>query len=341
MREFDEPVRQIVDDIGLSGVVRVDVEGVTVAAVAAGLAHRAVSVPNTVDTQFGLASGTKGFTAVTVMRLVERGDLTLDTTARSILGDELPAIDPGVTIEHLLAHRSGIGDYLDEGEIDDWTAYTMPVPVQFVVDTSDYLPALDGHPTKFPPGARFEYCNGAFVVLALLAERVTGLGFHELVEQSVFRPAGMVDTAFLRSDALPGRAALGYLYDDEPDGDGDRLRTNVFHLPIRGSGDGGVYSTAADLLAFWQALFDGRLVAARTLNDMVTSRGDVPDEGTRYGLGLWLDASTDVVSIHGFDTGVGFVSVHDPDRRSTYTVLSNQSRGAWPCSERIGELLRR
>ena len=50
----------------------------------------------------------------------------------------------------------------------------------------------------------------------------------------------MVDTAFLRSDALPGRAALGYL-------SGEGLRTNVLHLPVLGVGDGGVYSTAADL----------------------------------------------------------------------------------------------
>ena len=48
------------------------------------------------------------------MSLVEEGRLGLDTTARSVLGDDLPLIDDTVTIEHLLAHRSGIGDYLDE-----------------------------------------------------------------------------------------------------------------------------------------------------------------------------------------------------------------------------------
>ena len=61
------------------------------------------------------------------------------------------------------------------------------------------------------------------------------------------RAGGDGDTAFLRSDELPGDAALGYLDVDGP-------RTNVFHLPVRGSGDGGIYSTAADLSAFWRAL---------------------------------------------------------------------------------------
>ena len=53
------------------------------------------------------------------MSLVERDELGMDTTARSLLGPDLPLIDDGVTAEHLLAHRSGIGDYLDEDELDD------------------------------------------------------------------------------------------------------------------------------------------------------------------------------------------------------------------------------
>ena len=73
---------------------------------------------------------------------------------------------------------------------------------------------LDGHPVKFAPGERFSYCNSGYVVLALIAERATGEPFHELVRRRVCEPAGMLDTAFLRSDELPGRAALGYLAAD-------------------------------------------------------------------------------------------------------------------------------
>ena len=102
-----------------------------------------------------------------------------------------------------------------------------------------------------PPGERFAYCNGGFIVLALIAERTSGVEFHELVRQRVCRPAAMSHTEFLRSDELPGDAALGYLTDDS-------ARTNVFHIPVIGGGDGGIYSTAADLRAFWVALFAGR-----------------------------------------------------------------------------------
>ena len=97
-----------------SGVVRVDRGDTLELARAFGLADRAHGIPNSVDTQFGLASGTKGLTALTVVGLIQDGRLRLDTTSRSVLRDDLPLISDEVTVEHLLAHRSGIGDYFDE-----------------------------------------------------------------------------------------------------------------------------------------------------------------------------------------------------------------------------------
>ena len=232
-----------------SGVVRVERPGRPLVERAYGLADKRHEIPNRIDTQFGIASGTKSLTALTVVSLIEEGRFELATTARSLLGDDLPLIADDVTIEHLLSHRSGIGDYLDE-EVDlDFDAYLMPVPVQELATTEQYLPILDGYPTKFPAGERFGYCNSGFVVLALIAERVSGVPFPELLRERVCEPAGMVDTAFLRSDELPGSAALGYL---EVDG---AWRTNVFHLPVRGTGDGGIYTTVADVSALWSALF--------------------------------------------------------------------------------------
>ena len=85
----------------------------------------------------------------------------------------------------------------------------LPVSAHRLVTTEDFLPILDGHPTKFRAGDRFSYCNGAFVVLALIAERVSGRSHHDLVRELVLLPAGMADTGFLRSDALPGELRWG------------------------------------------------------------------------------------------------------------------------------------
>lgn len=213
----------------------------------------------------------KALTALTVMSLIEEGRLELGTTARSLLGDDLPLIEDAVTIEHLLTHRSGIGDYFDE-EIDrPKDAYILPVPVHELATTERYIRVLDGFPTKFPPGERFSYSNSGHVILALLAERVSGISFHDLVVQRVCEPAGMFDTAFLRSDDLPERTALGYI---DPNGH----RTNVLHLAVRGTGDGGIYTTAADMHTFWMALFAGRIVRTDTVTEMLRPRSDVASD---------------------------------------------------------------
>ncbi len=211
MDELRREIDRVAAETSFSGAVRVDREGAIDVAVAYGLAHRGWAIPNTVDTRFGIASGSKGLTALAVASLIEDGTLDWTTTARSVLGDDLPLIDDAVTVEQLLAHRSGIGDYLDEEAGNDIDEYVMPVAVHELATTEQFLAVLDGYPMKFPPDERFEYCNGGFVVLALIAERASGRPYHDLVAERVCRPAGMSDSAFLRSDELPGGVALGYL----------------------------------------------------------------------------------------------------------------------------------
>jgi CubicO group peptidase (beta-lactamase class C family) len=330
MQPLEDAVDSMADRTRFSGVVRVDRSGSIELAKAYGLADRGHETSNTVDTQFALASGSKGMTALAVVSLIEDGSLDLTTTARSVLGKDLPLVGDDVTIEHLLSHRSGIGDYLDEEAPHQVTDYLMPVPVHELATTEQYLAVLGGHDTAFPPGERFAYCNGGYVVLALIAERTSGVPFHEVVRRRVCEPAAMGDTAFLRSDDLPGRAALGYLTVDGS-------RTNVLHLPVRGSGDGGIYSTVADVSSLWSAFFAGRIVSQHWVAEMVRPRSNAPRESKRYGLGFWLHASSDVVILEGCDAGVSFRSTHDPASTTTHTVISNTSDGAWPIARLLDE----
>jgi CubicO group peptidase (beta-lactamase class C family) len=332
MESLQDAIDGVAERTGFSGVVRLDRAGDTEICSAYGVADRAHGIPNTVQTQFATASGTKGLTALAVLSLVERGALELGTTARSLLGRDLPLIADDVTIEHLLAHRSGIGDYLDEDTLDDITDHVLSVPVHTLESTEQFVPVLDGHPTAFPAGERYAYNNGGYVVLALLAERASGVDYHELVRTLVCEPAGMADTAFLRSDSLPGRAARGYL-------GVDGLRTNVLHLPVLGSGDGGIYSTAADLSAFWDSLFAGRIVAPDLVAEMLRPRSDVPEASKRYGLGFHRHATGDGVWLEGYDAGVSFASLHEPSREVTRTVIANWSDGAWPLVKLLDDRL--
>src|SRR5207247_10850845 len=116
---------------------------------------------------------------------------------------------------------------VDEEADHEITDYVLPVPVHELATTEQYLAVLDGYPPKFAPGERFSYCNGGYVVLALIAERVSGVPFHELVRQRVTLPAGMPDTEFPGAGELPERPATGY-----PTIDGTS-RTQPSHLQTR------------------------------------------------------------------------------------------------------------
>jgi CubicO group peptidase (beta-lactamase class C family) len=331
MSRLADPVDRMISKTAFSGVVRID-RGAEGVAKAYGLADRAHEIANTVDTVFAIASGAKGFTALTVMSLIEESLLALSTTARSVLGEDLPLIDDAVTVESLLAHRSGIGDYFDEELERPITDHVLSLPVHVLDSIEAHVPVLDDHPTKFPPGERFSYCNSGYVVLALIAERTSGTPFHDLVVERVCRPAGMSHTSFLRSDELPGDVAIGYLNDEG-------LRSNILHLPVKGGGDGGIYSTAADISALWIAMFEGRIVTKAGVAEMTRPHSDASEHSGPCGWGFWLDPTRGTVELRGYDAGISFRSVHDPTDGYTATVISNTSEGAWPVTEQLDELV--
>jgi CubicO group peptidase (beta-lactamase class C family) len=306
-----------------TGVATVDVDDRRVLERCEGFIHRALRVPMTSGARIAIASGSKAFTALAVMRLVEDGELRLDQPVRTLLGADLPLVDDRVTIEHLLADTSGIGDYLDED--GDWEVsdYVLSLPVHTLTTAQAFLPVLDGHAQNFAPGERFAYCNGGYMVLAVLLERATGATYHDVVRRLVIEPAGLRRTGFLPLNDLPADAALGYLANE-----GNLV--NTLHLPVLGNGDGGAFTTADDLHRFWLALLDGRIVTRETVEEMIRPRHDVPQENKRYGLGFWLHRRHRAPILEGFDAGASFRSTHLVQSRTTVSVLGNSSHGAWP-----------
>ena len=166
-------------------------------------------------------------------------------------------------------------------------------------------------------------------MLALLAERAAGAPFHELVAHGCSSPAGWRDTAYLRSDELPGDAAIGYL-------GRRRARTNVFHLPVRGSGDGGTSTTAADIAAFWTGAVRRRDRSARARRRDAAPRSETRRSGAVRARVLARRGGAAVLV--GADAGVSFPRA-TTRRRVTGTVIANATAGAWAMADAVDDAL--
>ena len=341
-------VERTIASSGFSGIVAVDAGDQPLYRASAGSAHRASAIPNSIGTRFAISSGSKAFTASAIMRLNEDGLLDLDSPVRSLLehgrasllergrigaggrgpgdrlsGGGLPLLDPQLTVRQLLTHSGGLEDYLEESEDSDPNDFVLDVPVHTLTTAEDFLPLLATLRQSSAPGSGFAYSNAGYVILALVIERLTQQNFQDAVADLVFAPARLHDTAYLRLDELPAGTATGYL-----GAEGDRA--NTLHLPVRGNGDGGAFTTASDLHRFWLALFAGEILSPASVRSRVAPRFDVPEENLRYGMGFWLEPTGAGVVMEGCDAGVSFRSTHHPQTGLTVTVVSNTTEGAWP-----------
>ncbi len=174
----------LVEDPPFSGVVLIRRGGETILERTLGFAQHAEQIPNRVDTRFGTASGCKIFTAIAVQQLIEQGRFALATPLCELL--HIPyALDPAITVRHLLTHSSGLPDYYDEEVMSDQDCLDLMAEqaVYTLVSPQDYLPLFLDRPAKFAVGERFHYNNGAFVLLALLVEQQSGRSFPDYISE--------------------------------------------------------------------------------------------------------------------------------------------------------------
>ena len=256
-------------EASFSGLVGIDRPGLPPIDRAIGLADRRWQVPVRPDSILAIASGAKGFTALTVMSLVTDGHAVArhhgalaprrrPAARRRRRHGPAPARPP-------LRHRR-----LPRRDSDARRHRLRPAGAR-AIDTSTprtTSPPSTAIPPVFPADERFAYNNGGFVLLAILAERAAGVPYHQLVHDRVIAPAGMVDTAFQRSDAPQPRTR------DRLPGRPTGLRTNQLHMPLRGVGDGGLFTTLADMRSFWAALLAGRIVPPDVLAEMTLPRSE-------------------------------------------------------------------
>ena len=335
INQLNQVIEGVVSETRFSGVIFVKIDGNVEFEEAYGYADRSNKIPNTVDTRFGIASGTKFLTALGIGTLIDRGELSLASKLCDCVNIDFPYISENVTIHHLLTHTSGVFDYYDEELIEDIDNFRLDIPCFELKGPKDYIPLFRDGKMKFTPGERFSYSNGGFILLGIVIEEISGVPYTDFIQDNIFELCEMSDSGFFAMDRLPGRTAFGYI-----DGE-DGWRTNIFNLPIVGSPDAGAFTTVRDMDKLWRAFFEGK-VLSKQLTQLFLEKAVEDKDNRFYGHGIWIDHKAGKAPIHyliGWDAGVSFKSTY-PLKDSVITVISNTSAGAWVIDRAIMKQLR-
>lgn len=304
-----------------------------------GFSNRSEKILNELDTRFSIASGCKIFTAIAICILVEEGKLSFDSKLKDCVDVQFPYFHEDITIHHLLTHTSGVPDYFNEEVIDDFESLWKSYPMYNIRSPKDFLPLFQNEKMQAAIGSSFQYNNSGYILLGLIVENVAECSFTEFVEKRIFRKAGMERSGYFEMDRLPEQTALGYI--EEPDG---TWKTNVYSLPAKGGPDGGAYVTAEDIVNFWQALMDHRLLSEEMTKMLLEPREIVNEEQNIYygysGYMLLNDDQKVVKYIQmGYDPGANFRAVYYPVEKATIVVCSNKSDGAFELLKEIESII--
>lgn len=217
------------------------------------------------DTRFCIGSMGKMFTAVAVLQLIQKGELHLTDTIKALLPKypETP-LARQVTVEHLLRHGGGTGDFF--GPEYDAHQAELRTP-------SDFIRRFGNREPAFAPGSRWGYSNFGFIVLGAIVEQVSGTTWDDYQKTHIFRVAGMTSTSPLASDGETAEPCTGAA--------GTGLKALPYYVGLPA---GGGYSTLDDLHRFGTALREMRLLDATHL-DLLT-RARIAAGNAQWSLGL-------------------------------------------------------
>ncbi len=253
-QKLDELLRDRIPATGPGAAILVTYNNQILYAQGHGLSDVEQQTPITLETVFDLASVSKSMTALAVLLLQESGDLNLADPVTQHLPDfKDPNSDHPIRISHLLNHTSGLPDYLSEW---DWENNADAFP-EFGIEA--HLDWLNQQESQEKPGTTFRYSDTGYALLALMVQRVSEQPFPEFMAQRIFEPAAMAQTQVYQTlgETFPNQAQ-GYKVEEG--------NLESVSYPVLMWGDGNVFTSIADLARYDQALRQGKLVSAETLD---------------------------------------------------------------------------
>ena len=277
-----------------------------------GLANLEEKIPCGTNTNFRLASVTKQFTAMSVLILADRKQLALDEPLTDFF-PEFPAYGRQITVRHLLTHTSGLLDYED----------LIPKGTGLPVLDRDVLRLLmQQDKTYFPPGTKYRYSNSGYSLLALIVEARSGNTFAQFLQANIFGPLKMKHTlAYEQGLSVVPNRAYGY----SPDSSGFKRTDQSLTSSVLG--DGGIYSSVADLYQWDQALYTDKLISRKLLKLAFTPATAAERADTGYGFGWFIGQYRGLREIWHSGNTIGFTTriARFPNKHFTVIILTNRN----------------
>lgn len=293
--------RQSAEAAIASGVPAVQIAvshgGHVIYAQAFGMSDRETATAATPRSVMQIGSLTKQFTAALILRLAERGALTLDDRIEKYV-PELELGGAAITLRHLLTHTSGVKG--------------LPLDPFSLVTREQVIKNINGQPLEFPPGSKYSYSNYGYRLLGYAIESITGRSFADLVHGEFVLPLGLIDTGVCGTYSLPLPEGYGFVQ-------GTWKQMPPLHMSAPFAA-GSICSTASDLARWSYLLANGRVILPASYTAMTT-----PSPVAPYGLGLGLmtlQGYPGVSHAGAIDGFLGFL-LYLPDKDIGVAVLTN------------------
>jgi CubicO group peptidase (beta-lactamase class C family) len=312
---------------GFNGNVLISQNGEVIYKHSFGYSDLKTKMPLNLESTFQIASITKQFTAMAVMMLHEEGKLNVTDTLQRFFPN-FPY--KNITIRELLAHRSGLPEYMGfAGRY--WKDRKRFMKNQDVMDM-----LMHDHPARiFLPDKKYRYSNTGYVILACIAEKVSGVPFEKFLEERIFHRLGMNHT-FIGSFANTVAAE----YKTKGYNKNRRIAAEDYLSGV--VGDKGIYSTVEDMYRWDQALYSDQLVHQKTLEEAFAPVSYDRRHATSYGYGWRIDMLEDgskIVYHAGWWRGYNSLFVRRLRDKTAIIVLSNRINWSFRNIDRLMDIL--
>lgn len=300
-----------------NGLVLVAEKGRVIYENAFGKANYEWHIDNALDTKMEIASITKTFTALIIMKLAEQGKIRLDKTIADYVPDYKGQGASQITVDHLLRHSSGlqqdIGDFpTNSNDFPDIVAkinedfFTLEEQVQIIAKRA----------LLFEPGTKYSYSSDGYAVLGLIIERATGLSYEDALQQLILNPLHLSNTGYKNHLAVVPKKAQGYVKSYAG-------VTRGRHIGINPAG--GMYSTLHDLFLWQQALDTDQLISQQSKDIIFTKTAYLVGYGWQISNNYFNTTADSIKMVRCTGSLPGFSSlvVRFPQSGKTIIVMEN------------------